>query len=210
MRYPPGHKEEVRARLVKAASHALRRDGLDGISIPALMKKAGLTHGGFYAHFTDKDEVVAAAVRDAADETAGRVFRAGEPGDGAAPLARVLGAYCSAEHAGRPGEGCVVAALGAEGRRSTGPVKKAFAYAARGLLQLVERSLQTSSGAAGATAAPAGARVSDDALDVTARMVGAVVLARIVDDDVLRDRLLAVGRRVPAAPAGARASTTAP
>ena len=212
MRYPPGHKEEVRARLVKAASHALRRDGLEGISIPALMKKAGLTHGGFYAHFAGKDEVVAAAVRAAADETAARVFGGGAVGEPrAAPIARVLGAYCSSEHAQRPGEGCVVAALGAEGRRTTGPVKKAFAYAARGLVQLVERSLQASppldaSPASSSTDGPMSARrtdsptVSDEALDVAVRMVGAVVLARLVDDDVLRDRLLAIGRLPPAPP----------
>ncbi len=199
MRYPPGHKEEVRDRLVTAASHALRRDGLEGVSIPALMKKAGLTHGGFYAHFDNKDALVAAAVDAAADDTAARVLQA--------PLSGLLDVYLSAGHAARPGDGCVVAALGAEGRRQRGKIKASFARAARGLVQLVHRRLphavaERAGGAAGAAVAGGAAGendtawlkepVSDAALDVTARMVGAVVLARLMDDDALAERLLSV------------------
>ena len=63
MRYPEGHKEPVRARIVQAAAFALRAKGLDGVSIPALMKNVGLTHGTFYAHFENRDALVAKAVR---------------------------------------------------------------------------------------------------------------------------------------------------
>src|SRR5262245_188353 len=58
MRYPEGHKEAVRASIVESAARVLRRDGLDGVSIPALMKEAGLTHGGFYGYFKNRDELV--------------------------------------------------------------------------------------------------------------------------------------------------------
>ena len=51
MRYPDGHKENVSARIVEAASRALRQEGIDAVSIPRLMKLAGLTHGGFFSHF---------------------------------------------------------------------------------------------------------------------------------------------------------------
>ena len=74
MRYPDGHKEQVRAQIVRTAARALRELGLEGISIPALMKKAGLTHGGFYVHFKDRDDLVAAAVEHAAAETGARVL----------------------------------------------------------------------------------------------------------------------------------------
>ncbi len=188
MRYPAGHKEEVRVRLVTAAGHALRRAGLDGVSIPALMKKAGLTHGGFYAHFDDKDDAVAAAVMAAADETAARVFGP------AASVEALLAVYCSPEHVARPGDGCVVAALGGEGRRQGPKVRRAFAYAARGLLRLVEQKLApVAAGEEEEEDTDAG--LSDEALALCSRMVGAVVLARLVDDAALRDRLLATAQQ---------------
>ena len=74
MRYPDGHKEAVKERIVRAASRALRRHGLEGVSIPALMKQAGLTHGAFYTHFKNRDELVAEAVLSAAAETAAGAF----------------------------------------------------------------------------------------------------------------------------------------
>jgi TetR/AcrR family transcriptional repressor of nem operon len=171
MRYPDGHKAEVRARIVEAASHAIRRDGLDGVSIPALMKQVGLTHGGFYAHFRDRDELVAAAVGVAADETAERVFG----GD----LAASLDAYLSAAHLAHPDVGCVVAALGAEAPRQKAPVRKAFARAARGLIQRVEARLH-----------PRSRSLHRDSLALTAQLVGAVVLARLVQDPALAQQIL--------------------
>ena len=114
----------------------MRRLGVGGVSIPALMKEAGLTHGGFYAHFESRDELVAAAIELAAEETKARVF-----GDDAAGVAPALDAYLSMEHAAHPEYGCVVAALGAEAPRQSATVKESFRYAARGLLRLVERRL---------------------------------------------------------------------
>lgn len=180
MRYPEEHKDAVRSRIVEEASRALRKAGIDGVSIPALMKRAGLTHGGFYAHFENRDELVAEAVRFAANETGAGVF------ERARSLDEALGAYLSAPHVDAPEAGCVVAALGAEGPRQSAPVRRAFAWAARGLIDLVQQKL-----------APGRerARPSDEALEVTARIVGAVVLARLVDDEALGRRLLAVARR---------------
>lgn len=178
MRYPDEHKDAVRARIVEAASRALRLSGLDGVSIPALMKKVGLTHGGFYSHFTDRDELVAEAVRHAALETAEGVF------DPAPTLDEALAKYLSAQHAEHPDHGCVVAALGADAPRQRAPVRKAFGWAAAGLLQLVQDKLDSRQ-----------KTPSDEALEVTSRMVGAIVLARLLDDPRLTARLLAVARR---------------
>ena len=74
MRYPESHKAETRERIVRAAATALRKSGLAGVSIPALMKQAGLTHGGFYGYFRDRDELVADAIVSAASDTANGVF----------------------------------------------------------------------------------------------------------------------------------------
>lgn len=178
MRYPAEHKEAVRAKIVEQASRALRRAGLDGVSIPALMKRAGLTHGGFYAHFEDRDELVVEAVRFAANETGSGLFEA------APTLEVALERYLSLEHVRHPDHGCVVAALGADGPRQSAPVKRAFAWAARGLIDLVQSRL-----------APGRPVPSDRALEIATRMVGAIVLARLLDDPALRQRVLDVARR---------------
>lgn len=179
MRYPEGHKNEVRKRIVKSASEALRSGGLAGVSIPSLMKRAGMTHGGFYAHFRDRDELVAEAVFAAAYETADNVF-----GDDKS-LQSMLDTYLSRGHLDHPEIGCVVAALGAEGAREKGPVRRAFAEAARGIIRLVEKKIhpRTSKSA-----------VSDEALARASTMVGALVLARLVDDAPLAARILAAAR----------------
>lgn len=180
MRYPPEHKAEVRARIVEAASRALRRDGLEGVGISTLMGQVGLTHGGFYAHFKDRDELVAEAVRTAARWTGRAVF------EEAATLDEALAAYTSRAHVDGPEGGCVVAALGAEAPRQRPPVRAAFAFAARGLLALVQQKLSPD--------APT-EELSDQALELTSRMVGAVILARLLDDPALVERLLQLARR---------------
>lgn len=178
MRYSDEHKAAIRAKIVEEASRALRQGGLDGVSIPAIMKRVGLTHGGFYAHFADRDELVAEAVRQAGNETAERLF---EP---APSLDAALGTYLSAQHAAHPEHGCVVAALGTEAPRQGAAVRKAFAWVAKGLLQLVQSKLD-----------PREQTLSDEALERTSKMVGAIVLARLLDDPKLTNRLLATARR---------------
>ncbi len=179
MRYPDGHKEEVRERIVRAASEALRASGLAGIGIPALMKRAGLTHGGFYGYFPDRDALVAAAVLSAASETAQGVFAED------VPIEETLKRYLSEGHVAHPEGGCIVAALGAEGGRQAAPVRRAFAEVARGLLGLVEKKVHPERATRG---------VSDEALRLAATMVGAVVLARLVDDEGLARRILRAAR----------------
>ena len=184
MRYPAEHKAEVRDRIVATAARALREEGLDGASVPELMRRAGLTHGGFYNHFPDREALVAEAVARAAAETGEAVFEAHEGDPGA-----VLAAYLSPEHVASPGGGCVLAALGAEAAHSgSRRVRRAFAAAARGFLAYVQRVV-----------APSSRRGPDDgALVVASQMIGAVVLARLVDDAALSARILKSVRRAAA------------
>jgi AcrR family transcriptional regulator len=179
MRYPSGHKAAVKDRIVRAASRSLRRHGLHRVSIPALMKQVGLTHGGFYTHFKNRDELVAAAVASAAAETAEGVF-AEELG-----LKETLERYLSKSHLEHPEKGCVLAALGADGVRQRPRVRAAFAEIARGFLHLTQRKLPDR-GRSGA--------LSDEALARAATMVGAVVLGRLVDDAALAERILSAAR----------------
>jgi len=179
MRYADGHKEDVHARIVKAAACALRQDGIGAVSIPKLMKLAGLTHGGFYGHFKDRDDLVAEAVRHAASDS----LLAGDK-----PAAEVFDAYLSKEHARHPEYGCVVAALGAEGARQKGPVRRVFAEIGRSFLRQVERRLHPDA---------AKGNLSDEALTTASRLVGAIVLARLVQDDTLAERILAAAKARP-------------
>jgi TetR/AcrR family transcriptional repressor of nem operon len=179
MRYQEGHKAAVRAKIVKVASKALRASGLAGVSIPALMKRVGLTHGGFYAHFEDRDALVAEAILAAAQQTGSTVFAEDKS------LDQSLALYLSSEHVAQPAHGCVVAGLGADGVKHAPPVRSAFAAAARGLIAHVQAKLEPARDAE---------RATDEALLRTATMVGAVVLARLLRDDALGERVLAVAR----------------
>lgn len=178
MRYPPGHKEAMRERIVRAASRALRADGFAGVAIPALMKKVGLTHGGFYVHFENRDELVAEAVLSAAEDIAQGAFADD------VSLEDTVARYVSMGHVAHPDQGCVIATLGTDGPRQAAVVRLAFDKIAAGLLGLTHKQL---GGAAGQ--AP-----TDAALVHAATMVGAVVLARLLRDPVLAERLLAAAR----------------
>ncbi len=169
----------MRERIVRAAARKLRGVGLEGPSVPDLMKEAGLTHGGFYGYFRSRDELVAEAVRYAATETAEGLFQASQD------ISAVLSAYLSEGHLRHPNSGCVVAALGSDGWRNGKKVRAAFADVAEGLLRLVGEKLEP---------AEKGGAISDRALAVTAQMVGAVVLGRLVDDPVLAGRIVSAGR----------------
>jgi TetR/AcrR family transcriptional repressor of nem operon len=180
MRFPKDHKARVRERIVRAAAKKLRGSGLEGPSVPDLMREAGLTHGGFYGYFRSRDELVAEAVRNAATETADGLFKASPD------LTAVINAYLSEEHLRRPSSGCVVAALGSDGARTGKKVRAAFADVAEGLARLVDEKLGS---------VEQRDAISDRALAVTAQMVGAVVLGRLVDDPVLAGRIVSAGRQ---------------
>lgn len=177
MRYSEEHKPAVRARIVAAASRVLRSEGIRGVSIPQLMKAAGLTHGGFYAHFEDRDQLVAAAIEHAAEETAASVLDQGSR--------KMLESYLSPEHVAHPEEGCVLAALGTDATKHGSVIRRAFARIARGFIERVHLSLHPSSRG----------KPTDESLASAATMIGAVLLARAVDDETLGARILAAARQ---------------
>jgi TetR/AcrR family transcriptional repressor of nem operon len=181
MRYPPEHKAEVRERIIEAAARAFRERGVDGVGIPKLMQAVGLTHGGFYAHFADRDELVAEAIHAAARGTSiGLLERSDLSFD------EVLEQYLSPAHRKHPEAGCVLAALGGEAPRQSSTIRRAFGYVADGFLRRIDGRLH-----------PRGKRDEphDDAIVAAATMIGAMVLARMLDRDPLADRVLDVARK---------------
>src|SRR6478736_2093807 len=111
MRYSREHKQETHDRIVKKASVRLREKGAHGIGVADLMKEAGLTHGGFYAHFDSREALVIEAFGYAMDR--------------------------AAEHCDDPGRGCAVPTLGAEIARESAKTRKAFAAKLDQMIDLV-------------------------------------------------------------------------
>ena len=170
MPWPREHRARTRERIVRSAAAAFRARGVDGVSVGEVMEGAGLTHGGFYAHFASKDALLQAALGQAARETeAALLHQALASADDAGRLAAIAEAYLSPQHVAHPERGCPVAALAPEIARSGGG---AHAELARGIRSRIEwmRGL--------APRQARGGRAAERAIGTLACMVGGVVLAR--------------------------------
>src|SRR5258708_26297619 len=127
MRYSKEHKQETHARIVKKASVRLREKGAHGIGVADLMKEAGLTHGGFYAHFDSRDALVIEAFAYAMDRSTERWRKLAETTPPEKRLAAIGDSYFTTLHRDDPGHGCAVPTLGAEIARESPKTRKAFA-----------------------------------------------------------------------------------
>ncbi len=172
-------KEATHERIVSVAARAIRRQGYHGTGVADIMKEAGLTHGAFYAHFESREAMLAeAAAKACAESTA---LAAGAAG-GASPhaLATLLSAYLSRQHVESVERGCPLAALGSETPRQAPEVRRVATRHIKEMVDLIARqSPQWGQPAA-----------HEQALVTMATMVGALVLARAVDEPALSDSLL--------------------
>ncbi len=173
----------TRERIVELASVMVRERGIEGLGIADVMRDAGLTHGGFYRHFKSKEALVAAAFARAFAESK-QGFRRRAAADAAHGLDSVVSAYLSERHRNDPGHGCIVAALGSEARRQGGQVGAAFARGAHGLIDRMAPYMR----------GPGDAERRDQARAVAATMVGALTLARTVEDPAEARAILAAAR----------------
>lgn len=184
MRYSKEHKLETHARIVKKASVRLREKGAHGIGVADLMKDAGLTHGGFYAHFNSREALVIEAFAYAMDRSTDRWRQlAGQ----AAPdqrLATIVDSYLSPQHRDNPGHGCAVPALGAEIARESPKTRKVFATK---LDQMIEMMSEQFRGGPSKSA-------RRQAMAALATMMGTIVLARAAGNGELSEELLSAGR----------------
>jgi AcrR family transcriptional regulator len=175
----PSPKEATHERIVETAARALRRTGYDGAGVAEIMKEAGLTHGGFYAHFDSREGMLAeAADRAGADGMAvlARVAAAAPPKKA---LEAMLRAYLSKEHVEGVETGCAIAALGSEMPRQRPKVRRAATRRIKEMIDLVARQ-SPDRGQPGA---------HERALVTVATALGALVLARAVDDPELTKAL---------------------
>ncbi len=167
-----GHKDKTRARILDEAAKALRAGGTEGISVAALMKRAGLTHGGFYAHFSSRDDLVAHAI-DRMFEDSDRMLRRflGES-PGAQGLGELIDYYLSEQNMAALDRGCPLPGLSGEVVRMPAAARIRF-----------EQGIATFRGAIQTALAAMGVDDPDIlAASVLSEMVGAVMLARALGD----------------------------
>jgi TetR/AcrR family transcriptional repressor of nem operon len=172
-------KEATHARIVETAARVIRRSGYDGTGVADIMKEAGLTHGGFYAHFDSRDAMLAEAADRAGAETVATAERVAAAAPPQQALEAMVRAYLSKAHVEGIENGCAIAALGSEMPRQAAEVRRAATRRIKEMIDLVARQ-SPDWGKPGA---------HDDALVTVATMVGALVLARAVDDSKLSDAL---------------------
>jgi TetR/AcrR family transcriptional regulator, transcriptional repressor for nem operon len=168
---------ESRARIVETASRLFREKGFDGVGLDAIMKEAGLTHGGFYGHFSSKEDLAAEAVACALEQSAGWQSRY-------ANVADFVSDYLSESHFADRANGCVLAALGGDVARRGEGVRS-------GVTSFVRTALARLAGLCGGTAAARRRR----AITTLAGVVGAMTLARAVEDPGLSDEILLTARQ---------------
>ena len=180
MRYDAEHKQRTRERVLHEAAEAIRQFGPDRIGVAGLMAKAGLTAGGFYAHFKSKDDLVAQAIAHMFEDRA-QVLQDCMSGVGPAQALRsFIDVYLSTQHRDRREKGCPLPALSGDLPRMPAAAKKRFEAGVRRMTDSIADLLKQ-----------IGQPAPDElAASIVSEMVGAIVLARAVPSAELSTRIL--------------------
>jgi TetR/AcrR family transcriptional regulator, transcriptional repressor for nem operon len=178
MRTTSERKAETRERILAAAGELFRGHGIDAVGVDAIMHKAGLTHGGFYAHFASKEALVAEVSAAALARSAARWERISQEADPATALRRIVESYLDPAHVAATEHGCMLAALGPEVARRR-EARPAITASIRRMLDVLTRCQPG----------------RECALETLSGMVGAVLLARLCDDPQLASEFLAAARK---------------
>src|SRR6185369_4157554 len=180
----PSRKQLSHDRIVDTAARAIRRAGFNGVGVADIMKEAGLTHGGFYAHFASRNALLAEALERAGRDSAARIDKnaASRQARGVSAFRALVDGYLSERHLASAESGCPVAALASEMPRQAPEVREAAAQRVRSLVARVRATL------------PAGA-ARDSAALIASQLVGTLQLARALGDNAEGKALLAATRR---------------
>jgi TetR/AcrR family transcriptional repressor of nem operon len=185
MRYDTEHKARTRERILEEAAKAIRASGPEGVSVGGLMKKAGLTHGGFYAHFGSKDELVAEAIGQMFGGPYANFAKLTEGKPPAEALAAYVDFYLSARHRDARDRGCPLPALSGDVARMPASARARFGEGAEQLRFAI----------AGLLRAMGRKDAETLAASAIAEMVGAIALARATDDVARSNEILHATRR---------------
>jgi TetR/AcrR family transcriptional repressor of nem operon len=184
MRRTKKEKQQTHARIVEAAADRFRAEGISGTGISQLMEQAGLTHGGFYAHFTNKEALIAEACIEGFTQTQKKLTNAVREAGANEQVEAILDAYLSSEQRDQPASACIMPTLAAEIARHSAEVRAAFTEVYREFLDYLVPFLPDT----------ADVHQSDEAMVLLAGMVGTMLLARAIDDAKLCEHLLQVNR----------------
>jgi TetR/AcrR family transcriptional regulator, transcriptional repressor for nem operon len=185
MPYAPAHKQETRQRILRTARRLFNRKGFAEVTIDEIMTGAGLTRGGFYRHFKTKDELYSEAMaqflcRNPPEEWQRK--HVNPCAEGPALARMIMDAYLSKDHLEDRDGACPTAALASDVSRSGAPVKKAFRMVLETMLTVFAAALP-------------GPDAHERALALVSLCVGAMVVARAVDDPALADALRVAARQ---------------
>jgi TetR/AcrR family transcriptional repressor of nem operon len=180
------HKERTRARILEEAAGAMRASGSDGISVAALMKRAGLTHGGFYAHFSSRDDLVAHAIDRMFEDSRAMLARNLSEEDPAGGLVKLIDHYLSERTRTTPEKTCCLPSLAGEAHRLPEAARERFAAGVQRFQAKIAESIR------------ALGRDAPEALaaSMVAEMVGAMALARSIDEESAQHMLEASRQRL--------------
>jgi TetR/AcrR family transcriptional repressor of nem operon len=184
MRYAEDHKQETRAKVLKAAARVIRQNGPDRVAVAGVMAEVGLTHGGFYAHFTSKDDLLTQAIAQMfveSSETSRGLIADRPPRDA---LGRYFDFYLSTAHRDGRDRGCPLPALSADLPRLPVESRERYGRGVADMTWFLTRQME----AAGCDDAPALAS------SVLSELVGAVALARAVADRAQSNAILTAAR----------------
>jgi TetR/AcrR family transcriptional regulator, transcriptional repressor for nem operon len=184
MRYLPGHKTEIRQKIVEDGARRVRAEGLTGTAVSAVMRDAGLTHGGFYKHFGTKNDLLVESLSKAFDEIADRLTQTAQQHSPASAWKAIVRIYLSPEHCDHAECGCPIAALAPELARAGKFMKPRIAGE---LVKYKQRLLPFMPGR----------RTSEkerNFLAIFSTMIGAIAIARILPDRTARATVLSAAR----------------
>jgi len=181
MRVSKEQAAQNRHHILTAATRLFREHGIHATGVDAITKEAGLTHGGLYSQFGSKEAIAAEAIHFAVMRSKHLWQRAAERKSGAEAFRSIVEGYLSREHRDTPGQGCVVAALGADIARQPDSVREAFTKELGDVFQLLAQLMPGDD---------LSRRRYDDAIAAFAGMVGALILSRAVNDETLSERIL--------------------
>ena len=181
MRYRPEHKAEVHEKIVKDASRRVRAEGLDGAGVATVMRDTGLTHGGFYRHFGNKDELLVESLREAFRETIDMLSQVAEKSRPGTEWKAIVKAYLSLEYCDHPERGCPLPALAPELARVEKSMKGQV------LAELVNYKDQMIPFMPGQRAADKERAF----FSVFSTMIGAMEIARMLPERAMREKVLA-------------------
>jgi TetR/AcrR family transcriptional repressor of nem operon len=191
MRYDKGHKDDTRRHILDVASAQFRESGIAAVGLAGIMSAAGLTNGAFYTHFASKEDLVRDVLTDALTRREERHKTNLENG---VAIETTIREYLSTRHRDNAGAGCPTAALAAEIARHPKATRNAFTTKMSDVIALMAEQIPSGS--------PPDRRRK--AITIYATMVGALQLARAVDDKQLSDEILENAVKAAVALAGAQ------